>query len=82
MFSYTFQVLNEQGYKIILTEEFDNATELCAAILIKGVSFQLKRGVGKEYILQTEELASIRGRINISSSIKSQSVLRLRLVCD
>lgn len=82
MLSYAFQVLNEQGYKNILTEEFDNATELCAAILIKGVSCQLKRGLGKEYISQTEELASVRGKINISSSIQNHSVLRRRLVCD
>lgn len=49
MLSYAFQVLNEQGYKQVATEEFDNVAELCAAILIKGVSLQIKRGLGKEY---------------------------------
>ena len=47
--SVTFQVLNEQGYKNIETEQFDNVAELCAAILSKGVSLQLKRGLGREY---------------------------------
>ena len=61
MLSYAFQVLNEDGYKQVATEEFENAAELCAAILIKGVSSQLKRGLGKEYIVQTEELSSLRG---------------------
>ena len=46
MLSYAFQVLNEQGYKQVATEEFDNVAELCAAILIKGVSLQIKRGLG------------------------------------
>ena len=36
MLSYAFQILNEQGYKMIQTEEFENAAELCSAILIKG----------------------------------------------
>ena len=38
MLSYAFQVLNEQGYKQVATEEFDNVVELCVPILIKGVS--------------------------------------------
>ena len=63
MLSYAFKVLNEQGYKQIMTEEFDNAAELCAAILSKGVSSQIKRGLGKEYILKTESLATVRGKI-------------------
>ncbi len=53
MLSYAFQVLNEQGYRQVATEEFENVTELCASILIKGLSSQIKRGLGKEYI--TEE---------------------------
>ena len=50
MLSYAFQVLNEDGYRNMATEEFDNVAELCAAILIKGVSVQLKRGLGRAYI--------------------------------
>lgn len=34
MLAYAFQVLCEQGYREMATEEFDNAAELCAAILI------------------------------------------------
>ena len=35
MLSYAFQVLNEQGYRKIATEQFHNVADLCAAILIK-----------------------------------------------
>ena len=45
MMAYAFQVLNENGYKNIKTEQFDNVGELCAAILAKGVALQLKRGI-------------------------------------
>ena len=81
MLSYAFQVLNEQGYKDIATEQFDNVAELCAAILSKGISVQLKRGLGKEYIPQTEALSSLRGKIDITESIKTQSLLRKQLIC-
>lgn len=82
MLSYAFQVLKEQGYKQVATEEFENAAELCSAILIKGISSQIKRGLNKEYIIQTESLSSIRGKIDVSSSIKEQSMLKKQLVCS
>ncbi len=82
MLSYAFQVLSEQGYKNIKTEQFDNVAELCAAILSKGVSLQLKRGLGREYIESTESLSSVRGRIEISESIKTRSLLKRQLICS
>ena len=82
MLSYAFQVLNEQGYKQVATEEFDNVAELCTAILVKGVSLQIKRGLGKEYILQSEPLSALRGRIDISVSVKQQLMLKKQLMCN
>lgn len=82
MLSYAFQVLNEQGYKDVMAEEFNNAAELCAAILIKGVSVQLKRGLGRVYISQTEALTSLHGKIDLSASVREQSIQRRQLICD
>ncbi len=82
MLSYAFQVLSEQGYKSIETEQFDNVAELCAAILSKGVSMQLKRGLGREYLERTESLSAPRGRFEISESIKTRSILKQQLVCS
>jgi len=82
MLSYAFKVLNEQGYKDIATEQFNNVAELCAAILTRGISVQLKRGLGREYIPQTESLSALRGKINMAETIKTQSLLKKRLVCS
>ena len=82
MLAYAFQVLNEQGYKNIATEDFDNTAELCAAILACGISTQVKRGLGKEYIPRTEALSSLRGKIDITESIKTQALQRKQLVCS
>lgn len=81
MLSYAFRVLNEQGYKSIETEEFHNVAELCASILTKGVKQQLKRGLGQEYISETEALSSPRGKIDVTASIKNLSMIRGELVC-
>ena len=82
MLAYAFQVLNEQGYKSIATEDFDNTAELCAAILARGISTQVKRGLGKEYIPRTDALSSLRGKIDITESIKAQALQRKQLVCS
>lgn len=82
MLSYAFQVLNEQGYKNIATEHFDNVAELCAAILDKGIAIQLKRGLGREYIEQTDVLSAVRGRIDLSESVKTQSLQKKQLICN
>lgn len=82
MLSYAFQVLNEQGYKNIATEQFNNTAELMAAILAKGIAVQIKRGLGKEYISQTETLSALRGKIDIAESIKTQTMLKKQMVCS
>lgn len=81
MLSYAFQVLNEQGYKNIATEKFNNTAELMAAILAKGIAVQIKRGLGKEYIPQTEPLSALRGKIDIAESIKMQTMLNKQMIC-
>lgn len=82
MLAYAFQVLNEQGYKNIDTEDFENTAELCAAILARGISTQIKRGLGKEYIPRTEALSFLRGKIDISETIKTQALQRKQMVCS
>ena len=81
MLSYAFQVLNEQGYKNIATEQFNNTAELMAAILAKGIAVQIKRGLGKEYISQTESLSALRGKIDIAESVKTQTMLKKQMIC-
>ena len=44
MLSYAFQVLQEENYKKVAAEEFQNMEDLLAAILAKGVAQQVKRG--------------------------------------
>lgn len=81
MFSYAFQVLNQNGYKKLQTEEFENTTDLCAAILVKGLSIQLKRGLGRDYVSVTENSSIIRGKIEISDSLQNKTILKKQMMC-
>ena len=82
MLAYAFQILNEQGYKDIEVEKFYNTAELCAAILAKGISTQVKRGLGKEYLQKTEAISSLRGKLDMSESIKTQIFLKKQMICS
>ena len=82
MLSYAFKILNSQGYKSVETEEYDNVVDLCSEILIRGMNNQIKRGLLKQYKSEKEETAFIKGRINISDSIRNNSFVKRKLVCE
>ena len=81
MLSYAFSALQATGYRSVATEEFENVSDLCAAILIQGMNSQLKRGLARGYVEKTDTLSSPRGKIEVSASLRSQAYLRKELVC-
>ena len=81
MLAYAFQALTPQGSRHVSTETFANTADLFAAILIRGISVQIKRGLTQEYISRTEPLATPKGQLNLTESVKTKSLLRQRLVC-
>lgn len=81
MLCYAFEVLKKDSYKKLEAEDFENAADLFAAILASGVAEQIKKGIIKDYEIRIEETSYLRGKIDISSSIKQQSMLRSKMVC-
>lgn len=81
MLAYAYRVLNEDSYAKVATEEFEHVADLLAAILGRGISNQLRRGLGREYINKWECLSSPVGKIDISASLKQQTLLKKHLVC-
>ncbi len=82
MLSYAFQTLKQENYKDVSIEPFDEMYDLFAAILSKGIGFQLKHGLYKEYINYQEDLAVVSGKINISETIKKYSSHKKVLSCN
>lgn len=81
MLSYAFTILNKKGYQNLATEEFENIADLYAAILIKGVSTQLKNGLHHEYVEYNDSLKVIRGKINVTQSIQNLDMMNKRMNC-
>lgn len=82
MLSYAFKELKSDGYSEISKEKFHNVHNLLAVILTKGVSKQIKRGLHKEYISVSENLSSLRGKINIYNSVKNIIQQQKKISCD
>ena len=82
MLSYAFQDLNHKNYEDLATESFEEAYDLLAAILTKGIGNQLKQGLYKEYIGLQEDVSLIRGKINMKESITNRLKHKLLLSCE
>ena len=82
MLSYAFQTLNKSGYDDLAKEEFDDMHNLFAAILSKGIGFQLKQGLYREYINCHENLPLMRGKIDISKTIHNKLARKQILACE
>lgn len=82
MLSYAYETLQRQDEVDIEGEEFENIYDLFAAILAKGTANQVKKGLNKEYIEYTSELSTLRGKIDITSSIRQQTMRNKHLICS
>lgn len=82
MLSYAFTPLNKGGYEDVEKEEFDNIHNLLAAILSMGISRQLKQGLYREYIGRTEDVATMRGKIEMQGTIANKLARKRVLTCE
>jgi 5-methylcytosine-specific restriction enzyme subunit McrC len=82
MLAYAFRAMHSTGTQRIAAEEFDHLHDLLAEILARGVGTQVKRGLHHDYLAQSEELATVRGRIDVTGTVHARTVTRGRLVCD
>ena len=82
MLSYAFLSLKQSNYNNIATEKFDNISNLFAAILCQGIGQQIKQGLYREYIDETEDLSTIRGKIEINGTIKKKISHQRIIKCE
>lgn len=82
MLSYAFQTIHFKQYENIEIEEFDNIHNLFSAILSRGISYQLKQGLYKEYVSKKEDLPLMRGKINVQGTIKNRLSRKQLLSCE
>ena len=81
MLSYAFSELRGTDYRYMKVENLDTMKDLCACILTRAVSLQLKRGLVREYVTEVDELTAPKGKIDITASITSGVIQNHRLIC-
>ena len=82
MLSYAFQELRQNNYTEIAGEKFDDIYDLFAEILARGISYQLKQGLYREYVAKNESMQTVKGKINISGTILNRMRNNQQIVCD
>lgn len=81
MLSYAFQILKQGNMEEVAGEEFAQTKDLFAAILAKGVARQLKQGLYREYIPQKDNLAAMRGKLDLPQTLHNRMQKRQKLAC-
>lgn len=82
MLTYAFQILRQSNYDDIAAEDFENIHDMFAAILGKGVAQQLKHGLYREYVNKSDNLTTLRGKLDISGTVKNKLQHKQKLYCD
>ena len=82
MLSYAFQVLKQSNYDDVASEQFENAQDLFAAILGKGIAQQLKQGLYREYITKHETLSVMRGKLDLPETLRNRIQRKQKLACE
>jgi len=79
---YAWDKLDEKDQVKISVDDSTEIIDLFAKILINGTRKLLKRGVEKSYITVTEELAGLKGKLEISPTLKTGLYLKQRTICS
>ena len=82
MLAYALNNLNALEVEKINKEEFENIYELFCVMLTQELSKLIKKGLYKEYITKEEELSNLRGKILIEESVKINSSIKTKMVCE
>ena len=82
MLTYAFQELKQNNYEEIAGEEFDEIHDLFAEILVRGISYQLKQGLHKEYISCHGSLSTLKGKLDINGTINNLMRKQQKIDCE
>ena len=82
MLTYAFQILRQSNYDDIAAEDFENIHDMFAAILGKGVAQQLKHGLYREYVNKSDNLTTLRGKLDVPGTVKNKLQHKQKLFCD
>ncbi len=78
---YAWNKLEEKDRVNVSVDDKTELLDLFAKILINGTKILLKRGIDRSYIDYTDEIAGVKGKIQISQTLKSNLLFKQRTIC-
>lgn len=82
MLTYAFHVLRQDNYEEIEAEDFENIHDMFSAILGRGVAQQLKQGLYREYVNNSDDLSTLRGKLAVKGTIINKMQHKQKLSCE
>lgn len=79
---YAWNTLDEAERINIQVEQFKNLPDLFAKVLINGLRVLFKRGLEQNYQELEQVVEGIKGKLNLSASLKSNQFWQRRSVCQ
>ena len=79
---YAWNKLEEKERVNISVDDSMEIKDLFAKILINGTKILLKRGIEKSYVDHTDEIVGVKGKIQISASLKNNLLVKQRTICS
>lgn len=81
-YSFNKDLLTEKSISDVSDESFDNIYNLFSMILCLMLKKQIKKGMHRDYIRESDELNTVKGKINLTETINKNSLLKKRVVCN
>lgn len=82
MLCYAWDVLSITDDIKVGSDDYEDAYNLLAQVFSFGIGRLIRSGFHRSYILEEEELSTLRGKILVQESINRMSMERNRLICQ
>ncbi|MBK8809267.1 MAG: restriction endonuclease [Acidobacteria bacterium] len=79
---YAWNKLDERDRVKVSTEDCSTLLDLFAKVLINSTRILLKRGIDRNYVPITTEFAGVKGKLELSATLKTDLLLRQRTICS
>ena len=79
---YAWNKLDEKERVNVSIDDNTELLDLFAKVLINATKLLLKRGIDKNYVDHTEELAGVKGKVQISETLKSNLLFKQKTICS
>lgn len=79
---YAWDKLEERDLVNVDAEAFRDLPNLFAKVLANGLRFLFKKGLDRNYIVEADEYPGIKGKLQLSETLKRSTIIRGRTCCE